>query len=143
MEQGSYARFSIKSALERLPSHLKTLTMERLETLCQVVRSRVCLEVRDDSKLAWAYARNTLGPVYSAEFVADELAIMHFLYNYTNFNQWRPTDYFGSIPNSIRHTGEFYQMFVNPLKRVEFMCTLFRNGNFPTNSTWPWIAKGQ
>lgn len=139
MEQG-YTRFSIARALERLPAATRDLTRQRLDTLKAVMRSRVSLEVRDDSKLAWAYARNTLDSTWTAQFVADELALMHFLYNYTNFNQWKSTIQFEHVPNSIRYTGEFFQMFTNPMKRIEFMCTLFANGNFPTNRTWPWVA---
>lgn len=134
-------QFSIKTQLEKIiDASYRNALQERFNLLSTIVWNRVKLTIRDDSKLAWAYIKGNLGALWTPERVADELAIIYYLYNYTNYADYTLKHQF-NVPMSSMHSSEFIQNFINPMKRIEFMFALFPDGRFPTEKTWPWVLE--
>ena len=135
--------FSIQSLLAKLNDDGKKLLVKnKLTELEKELQFRYKLNLRDDSKLAWAYAINDN---LTKDYVCQELWIMHQLHTCTNYaqicrqqlpiihhqlvgNQWWN-------PEKVEQVRQHIQQFVLPKIQFDCMWKWFnRHSNSNNNS---------
>lgn len=140
--------FSIQAALLGLPEDLGTSVAHRLNALSSRLWSSQHLEVRDDSRLVWAYALGTLPPEWTEQKVCDELCLMQYIHGYTMYSQQHKATIpvvkqnieqhvFKDLPQASFHAFQYVQKFVIPVYRIRAMLDQHPDHKFPTR--WPWI----
>ena len=103
------------------------------------------LDIRNDSRLVWCYMIDMLDKDWTIERVMDELALTHYLHNYTDYPLCFPElvalrhtleqEYFQTT-GEYRDFGEFIRRYYVPLYRMNAMLRKHPDGRFPR--VWPW-----
>lgn len=98
----------------------------------------VGLKLRYDSKLCYCFINNQTGPEWTVESVVHECAVMHWLHNYTNYQE---RCNFASTQESHIHYFHDKRHFLGHMRKSIFPqikdSIIKENGGFP--SPWPWV----
>lgn len=125
-------------------------TIHRLKKIRKAL-NEILLPLRDDSRLAWAFARNQLGPEWNFCRVIHELALNHYMYNYTNYRAYTNDIHiqkqvlvnttFGGLPerDAKRYTEEFIRDYLLPYRRFIYMINYYTPQEMP--KIWPWLLE--
>ena len=98
------------------------------------------LKLRMDSKLCYCYVNGQTGPEWDIHRVVHECSVMHWLYNFTNYqercsfaseNESR-IHYFNSQAEFLR----YMRRYIHPMIKE---AVIAENGGLP--ATWPWLAQ--
>ena len=103
--------------------------------------SKVGLSLRMDSKLCYCYVNGQTGPEWNIHRVVHECCVMHWLYNFTNYQERcsfasaheSRIHYF----NSQMEFSKYMRRYVHPMIKETIIA---ENGGLPT--AWPWIVPG-
>lgn len=157
IQQNPHTRFSLAAALKMIhvPKPQEKKIQHRLRHLAKVLQSRTDLTLRDDSRLAWAYATQTLPQTWTAETVADEIALTTYLHAYTHFTdtlketvplaqaefETKLRNECPAIPpEEIESLAQFYtKSFIVPLLKLHCLFETHPDGKVPP--PWPWQEK--
>lgn len=138
--------FSIRYALISVSPKKNIEVRNRFEQLSNMLWERTGLLLRDDSRLAWSFITHTLPRGWSLYRVVDELALTHYLHNYTQYKQIVRCvlPVIKSTLDSNPSVGplnswEYIQRFIIPRYRMEAMMSAHPDGIFPM--VWPWMLK--
>lgn len=143
--------FSIQAALLGLPPDLAYTTRARLNALASKLFQERRLQIRDDSRLVWSFVTDTLAPGWDETKVMDELCLLQYIHQYTDYvQQYKSTipivkqnieqQIFLDSPCASTQAYEYVQKFVIPLYRIQAMFEAHPDGHMPTE--WPWLHKG-
>lgn len=98
------------------------------------------LTLRMDSKLCYCYVNGQTGPEWDIHRVVHECSVMHWLYNFTNYqdrcsfassNESR-IHYFNSQTEFLR----YMRRYIHPMIKETIIA---ENGGLPV--TWPWLVQ--
>jgi hypothetical protein len=149
-QNNSNPTFSIEAALLGMPPDLHLVTVTRLNMFARNLWQRHGLRMRDDSRLVWSLVTDALPAGWTAEKVMNELCLMHYIHNYTNYSrQFKTTipivkqnieqQIFKHMPNASFYAYEYVQKYVIPIYRIRAMMDCHPNQQFPNE--WPWQNK--
>lgn len=100
--------------------------------------NKINLKLRYDSKLCYCYVNGETGPEWTPERVANECAIMHWLYNFTDYPG---ICQYADIHESRRIFFHSKKQFKDHMRRYIYPnikeSMIMKNGGIPT--TWPWM----
>ena len=100
---------------------------------------KVGLKLRYDSKLCYCFINNQTGPEWTVESVVHECSVMHWLYNYTNYQN---RCNFASEQESRIHYFHDKRHFLSYMRKSIFPqikdSILKESGGIP--SPWPWVS---
>lgn len=103
--------------------------------------SKLGLSVRHDSRLCHCYINHKTSPEWTATKVAHECAVMHWLYNHTDYeNQCRlaaASEYKNSVFQNGRVFADHLRSNIYPAIKESYLRQT--DGGCPT--PWPWITK--
>lgn len=147
----SSSSFSIQRAMLEIPQQYVEGVRKNIEDV-RVKLEEYKLDLRDDSRLAFSYATNTLYPAWSLDEIVYELCLMHFLYNYTNYPKICRTfltqmkqSFVHDFPIHISYeqlddiANRHIQQYGIPMCKIMAIREL-ENG---LPEQWPWIAESK
>jgi hypothetical protein len=145
----SHSLFSISSALLGLPPEMRSEVTTNLTSLSDELFDKYNLTLRDDSRLGWSFVTKSLSSEWTRQKVMDELCLMFYLHNYTDYeSQFKhiiPTikqnlesELFSTLPKASFYSFEYVRKFVIPLYRIRSILNTCPTQEFPT--IWPWLS---
>lgn len=99
------------------------------------------LTLRKDSKLCYCYVNGQVGPEWDLNRVVHECSVMHWLYNFTNYqkmcDQAARIESHRNYFHTQRDLMSYMRRYIHPLIKEQIIT---HNGGIPT--VWPWIKDG-
>ncbi len=96
------------------------------------------LGIRMDSKLCYCFVNGQTGPEWDVDRVVKECSVMHWLYNFTDY---QARCHFASENESRIHCFHSQRQFLSYMRKYIFPgikeSIIAGNGGLP--ATWPWI----
>ena len=132
--------FSIESMLNQIPQLQQSSVRQRYAALQAHLRDKYETELRDDSRLGWAYIVNP-NLLMNIDDIAKEIWYMKLLYTYSNYpescrellpnikyklvqgNEW--------YPFSSQRAWEHIQNYVIPILKMEHMVRMMDQAQMP------------
>jgi hypothetical protein len=142
-------KFSASYMISMMPEDMRRPVEERWEQLRTELYHKTGLPLRDDSRLAWCYATNTLGNEWSLQRVLDDLVWTSYLHEKTTYpllkkevlpvvKQNVQQQHFGFLRNKSQAetlASEYVDLFVVPLHRIRAFCEQHPDQKYPSVQT--------
>jgi hypothetical protein len=97
------------------------------------------LSLRMDSKLCYCYVNGQTGPEWDVHRVVHECCVMHWLYNFTNYERMCEFAAFNESRRNYFHTQRdlmsYMRRYVHPVVKE---AVIRDNGGLP--EAWPWLT---
>lgn len=142
--------FSICKEISIADSSKLKHTIAKLKKVREALND-ILLPLRDDSRLVWAFVTDQLDHNWPFERVIHELALHHYLYNYTCYRSYiqdisfQKQELMNTVFKDIDqedakyYADKFIRDYMLPYRRMVFMLNEHQPDEMP--NIWPWLVQ--